>query len=95
MSMNAGDENVAAGTMARAIYDALEGAFGVAPDAEQDGNRKKAAAAIAQGVVAHLANYAEATVTVTTSDGGLQTSTAAGNPTGAPASDVAISGFIS
>ncbi len=95
MSMNAGDETVAPGTMARAIYDALTGAFGAAPDAEQDANRKRAAAAIAQGVVSHLAANAEASITITTADGELQTTTTDGNPTDPPASDVTLTGSIS
>ncbi len=95
MSMDAGDETVGAGTMAKAIYDALASVFGAAPDADQDDNRKKAAAAIAQGVVSHIAANAEVDVTIGTGDSGLQTTTTDGNPTDGPAADKSVSGTVS
>lgn len=60
MSMNAGDETVQAGTMARAIYDALEQL--VDPSLSGEAARKRVAAAIAQGVVQHIREHAEAVV---------------------------------
>lgn len=60
MSMNAGDETVQAGTMARAIYDALEQL--VDPSLSGEAARKRVAAAIAQGVVQHIREHAEAVI---------------------------------
>ena len=93
MSMTAGNESVAPGTMARAIYDELNSAFGAETD-PLDTDRKKVAAAIAIGVVGHI--VAQADVTVGTDDDGLQrdpvTPFAA---TLGPTSAVVISGAVS
>lgn len=60
MSMNAGDATVQAGTMARAIYDELEAL--VDPSLSGEEARKRVAAAIARGVIAHLRANAEAVI---------------------------------
>jgi len=91
MSMDAGDNTVQPNTMAKAIYDALTAEFG-ATTGDQDVDRKKGCAAIAAGVVAHLAGFAD--VRVTTSDGGIQKTTTTGADTDPPDSDVVLSGAL-
>lgn len=59
MAMDAGDETVGAGTMAKAIYDELTSQLGTPSDSETDDNYKKIAAAIAVGVVNHITGNAE------------------------------------
>lgn len=61
MAMNAGDENVALGTMARAIYDELVATN--ASETDRDVILREFSAAIAQGVVAHIQANAEANLT--------------------------------
>lgn len=70
MSMDAGDNTVQVGTMAKAIYDELTSEFGAAGSTDLDEQRKKMAAAIAAAVVNHIKDNAD--VTITTSDGKLQ-----------------------
>lgn len=69
MSMRAGDETVQEGTMARAIFEALESL--VDPTASGTEARKRAAAAIAQGIVQHIKQHAEVVVPSNGIDVGL------------------------
>lgn len=91
MALNAGDENVAAGTLAKAIYDNILAASDVgAYDSEADPAevaetaQKAFAAAIAQAIVSHFIANAEVSITVAASTFG----------TGVPSSPVDISGGI-
>jgi hypothetical protein len=90
MAMNAGTDSVGANTMAKSIYDSLTSALGAAASSDEDTNRKKIAAAIAQGVVAHLAAHAD--VRITTSAGALQR--AGGVDTTAPSADRVLAGAL-
>ena len=87
--MVAGTSTVAPGTMARAIYDAIVAEFG-AVTGQEDADRKRTCAAVAQGVVAHLASFAD--VRVKTTDVALQR--AGGVDTDGPAADRVLSGAL-
>ena len=92
MALSIGDPDTSG--MSKAIYDALNAEFG-APDSSVEQDRKDIAKAIATGVVNHIKNNGEASITITTSDGGLQTGVAAGSPTDPPASNQTLNGTIS
>ena len=73
MSMSAGDREVAAGTMARAIYDAVIDELGTGDTSDADREQyRRLSAAIALGVVSHITAEAELRVVISTSDGALQ-----------------------
>jgi hypothetical protein len=99
MALNAGDETVAPGTLAAAIYEgilaAAEGGSALDPEAtpeelaamgedEAEAAQKRFAAAIAQAVVDHIVNNAEITITVP----------ADGIDAGLPADDEDFSGVL-
>lgn len=92
MAMSAGDDTAAAGTMAGAIFTALESHLGASTTPAFEAQRKKLAAAIASGVVSHLAAHAD--VRITTATAGLQRDAADALPTLAPTSDVVIAGAL-
>ncbi len=84
-----------AGTMAKAIFDAMKTELdGFEPDPDDsDATYARIAAAIANGVVDHIA--ANADVRITASDAGLQRDNTGGNPdTLAPSADVVLSGAV-
>lgn len=97
-----GDPNAgSSGTMARSIYDALVvtmdmGDFELPTGALQSARQRLAdiANAVASGVVSHVTSNAEVTVTVSTSDSGLQlipaTPVSEDDPCKAPASSVEL-----
>lgn len=87
MALNAGDADTP-DTLAKAIYDQLDSEFGAAGTDELDADRKKWCKAVAKGIVNHITGFGEAVIT--TSDGGLQTSTTAGSETDAPGSEKTI-----
>jgi hypothetical protein len=102
MALEIGDI-VASSGLAKRIYDnmvanAADCGFGAADDPTvQDTNMKALAYCIAKAVVDEIHANAEidagsVNVTIPSSQGGLQTSTAAGNPTNPPASDQVLFG---
>lgn len=95
MPMTPGDATAASGTMAKAIFDAMESVMGASETPAFATDRKKIAAAIAQGVCAHLA--ANADVRITTGMAGLQRTPNPNDPlvaTLAPVADVVLSGAL-
>jgi len=88
--MTAGDNTVAPGTLAKAIYDQLNSEFGSPPSSEMDGQRKKMAAAVATAVVSHIQDNAD--VTITTADDGLQQ--VSGTDTDPPATKKTLSSAV-
>jgi hypothetical protein len=74
MSMSPGTRTVGSGTMARAIYDEIEAELDdFDPDPDDPGVLwARLAAAIANGVIAHMTANAAVRVSITTSDGALQ-----------------------
>jgi len=91
MAMDAGDNTVGAGTMAKAIYDEMISELGT-PSGDVQTTWKKIAASIANGVVDHLA--ANADVRITTGDSALQRDDASSNDTLAPSSDKILAGAL-
>jgi hypothetical protein len=94
MAMSPGTNTVSAGTMARAIYDEIASELdGYTPDPEApDELWARLAAAIANGVIAHMIANADLVVQVTTSDGALQRYE--GRDTDPPTSTRTIGGSI-
>ena len=91
MAMVAGDKTVAAGTMAKAIFDALI-PLGVIsdPPLTTDELYKDVSAALAQAIVGYI--KANADVVVRTTDVGLQRDDADGLDTLGPSNDVTMAG---
>ena len=91
MPLDAGDTNTA-GSMSKAIYDGLIGAFG-AVTGDDDDKRRAFCDVVATAVVGHIATNAD--VRITTGDAGLQRDNTGGNPaTLAPSADVVLSGAV-
>jgi hypothetical protein len=100
MALNAGDETVAAGTLAKAIYDNIlaasdAGEFDEEADPAEtaEAAQKRFAAAIAQAIVTHFTNNAEIEVTISTGTGGLQRVT--GTDTDPPSTTKTLPGTLS
>ena len=96
MSLTAGDRNVGAGTMARAIYDEIEAELdGFEPDSDDPGVLwARLSAAIARGVVEYLVENTDVRVTVETTDSALQRDPATNADTRGPSVARSLGGTI-
>ena len=94
--MTAGTVACEAGSMARAIYDAMNAEFGEVEDDpgppldNRDTDRRRSCAVMAGAIVGYIKAHAD--VVVTTSDGALQTYD--GDDTGPPAADRTLAGAV-
>lgn len=81
-------------TLGDAMVAAVDAAVAANPET---GAAQRAAVfrALGAAIVAHIADEAVVEVSVTTADGGLQTSTAEGNPTDPPAATKTVAGTVS
>lgn len=97
MSLNAGNRNVVTGTMARAIYDEIEGELdGFEPDPDDPGVLwARLSAAIARGVVEYLVANTDVSVTIETTDSALQRDPATNADTRGPSAARSLGGTIS